>query len=145
MECCNTIRSENKNQRTSYLCHTKKTQLILKNRRLIFVGPEIYEKLIKGYTEKQWGRNCTELPPFIIKRLPVRFIYDNNYFDIFQGVPIGGYTKMIKRMLEGIEIRLSTDYFDDKTYYDSLLKIVYRSYAFYDYIFGVLEITFIKV
>lgn len=85
----------------------------LEEQALSLVGTDIYEKLIKGYTEKQWGRDCKELPAFIIKRLPCRFIYDNNYFnDRYQGIPIGGYTKMVEKMLEGIEVRLNTDYFD---------------------------------
>ena len=83
----------------------------LEEQALSLVGSDVYEKLIKGYTEKQWGRDCKELPPFIIKRLPLRFVYDNNYFDdCYQGIPIGGYTKMIARMLEGTEVLLSTEY-----------------------------------
>lgn len=121
----------------------KENPLNLEEQAINLVGPEIYEKLIKGYTEKQWGRSCTELPPFIIKRLPVRFTYDNNYFnDIYQGIPIGGYTKMIENMLEGIEIRLNTDYFAQKELCDSLAeKIVYTGPIdqFYDYNYGVLE------
>ncbi len=85
----------------------------LEEQALSFVGRDVYEKLIKGYTEKQWGRDCKELPAFIIKRLPLRFIYDNNYFnDRYQGIPIGGYTAIIEKMLEGIEVRTGTDYFD---------------------------------
>ena len=85
----------------------------VQNRPLSLAGKDVYEKLIKGYTEKQWGRPCTELPAFIIKRLPFRFIYDNNYFnDRYQGIPIGGYTQIVEKMLEGIEVRLETDYFD---------------------------------
>lgn len=85
----------------------------LEEQAISLVGKTIYEKLVKGYTEKQWGRKCTELPSFIIKRLPVRFIYDNNYFnDRYQGIPIGGYTAIIEKMLEGIEVRTGTDYFD---------------------------------
>ena len=87
----------------------------LEEQALSLVGPDVYEKLIKGYTEKQWGRKCTELPSFIIKRLPLRFTYDNNYFtDRFQGIPIGGYTKMFERLLDGIEVRLDTDHSDLK-------------------------------
>ncbi|MDR1001306.1 MAG: UDP-galactopyranose mutase, partial [Clostridiales bacterium] len=83
----------------------------LEEQALFLVGRDIYEKLIKGYTEKQWGRACRELPVFIIKRLPLRFTFDNNYFnDRYQGIPIGGYTKMIEKMLEGIEVRLNTEY-----------------------------------
>lgn len=85
----------------------------LEEQALSLVGRDVYEKLIKGYTEKQWGRDCKELPAFIIKRLPLRFIYDNNYFnDRYQGIPIGGYTAIIEKMLEGIEVRTGTDYFD---------------------------------
>ncbi len=83
----------------------------LEEQALSLVGTDVYTKLVKGYTEKQWGRSCTELPAFIIRRLPVRFIYDNNYFsDPYQGIPIGGYTAMVEKMLEGIEVRLNTDY-----------------------------------
>ena len=85
----------------------------LEEQALRLVGRDVYEKLVKGYTEKQWGRDCRELPAFIIRRLPCRFTYDNNYFnDRWQGIPIGGYTKMVERMLEGVEVRLDTDYFD---------------------------------
>lgn len=85
----------------------------LEEQALSLVGRDVYEKLIKGYTEKQWGRDCRELPAFIIKRLPLRFVYDNNYFnDRYQGIPIGGYTAIIEKMLEGIEVRTDTDYFD---------------------------------
>lgn len=85
----------------------------LEEQALSLAGTDVYEKLIKGYTEKQWGRPCTELPSFIIKRLPFRFIYDNNYFnDRYQGIPIGGYTKIVEKMLEGIEVKLNTDYFE---------------------------------
>ena len=85
----------------------------LEEQALSLVGKDVYEKLIKGYTEKQWGRDCKELPSFIIKRLPLRFVYDNNYFnDRYQGIPIGGYTKIVEKMLEGIEVRTGTDYFD---------------------------------
>ena len=84
----------------------------LEEQALSLVGTDVYEKLVKGYTEKQWGRPCTELPAFIIKRLPLRFIYDNNYFnDRYQGIPMGGYTKIVEKMLEGVEVRLQTDYF----------------------------------
>lgn len=85
----------------------------LEEQALSLVGRDVYEKLIKGYTEKQWGRDCRELPAFIIKRLPLRFVYDNNYFnDRYQGIPIGGYTAIIEKMLEGIDVRTGTDYFD---------------------------------
>ena len=86
----------------------------LEEQAISLVGKDIYEKLVKGYTEKQWGRDCTDLPSFIIKRLPVRFTFDNNYFnDSYQGIPIGGYTKIIEKMLDGIEVELNTDFFDD--------------------------------
>ena len=93
---------------------------------LTLVGKDIYEKLIKGYTEKQWGRDCKDLPAFIIKRLPVRLTFDNNYFNaLYQGIPVGGYTKMVANMLDGIEVRLDTDYFENKTKLDALAdKIV---------------------
>lgn len=99
----------------------------LEEQAISLVGRSIYEKLIKGYTEKQWGRDCKDLPSFIIKRLPVRLIYDNNYFnDAYQGIPIGGYTKLVENMLEGIEVKLNTNYFDNKEYFDSIAeKIVY--------------------
>lgn len=99
----------------------------LEEQAISLVGRDIYEKLIKGYTEKQWGRPCTELPAFIIRRLPVRFTFDNNYFNaLYQGIPEGGYTKMVEKMLEGIEVRLSEDYLLNKSYWDCLAdKIVY--------------------
>lgn len=104
-----------------------KTPSNLEEQAISLVGRTIYEKLVKGYTEKQWNRPCTELPAFIIKRLPVRLTYDNNYFnDRYQGVPIGGYTKLVERMLEGIEIKLETNYFDDIDAYKALAeRIVY--------------------
>ena len=99
----------------------------LEEQAISLVGRTIYEKLIKGYTEKQWGRSCTELPSFIIKRLPVRLIYDNNYFnDRYQGIPIGGYTKLVEKMLEGIEVKLNTNFFDNIEEYKEIAdKIVY--------------------
>lgn len=99
----------------------------LEEQAISLVGRSIYEKLIKGYTEKQWNRKCKDLPAFIIKRLPVRFTYDNNYFnDKYQGIPIGGYTKLVSSMLEEIEVKLNTDYFDNPDYYKSLAnKVVY--------------------
>ena len=97
----------------------------LEEQAISLVGRTIYEKLVKEYTEKQWNRDCKELPAFIIKRLPVRLTYDNNYFnDRYQGIPIGGYTKLVEKMLDGIEIRLNTDYLSDKKYFDSLAKKV---------------------
>ena len=107
------------------------------------VGKDIYEKLIKGYTEKQWGRSCVSLPPSIIKRLPVRFTWDSNYFnDKYTGMPIGGYTQIFEKMLEGIDIKLDTDYFKDKDYYDSIAeKVIYTGPIdkFYNYEFGELQ------
>lgn len=115
----------------------------LEEQAISLVGRTIYEKLIKGYTEKQWNRSCKNLPAFIIKRLPVRFVYDNNYFnDKYQGVPIGGYTKLVSKMLDGIEVRLNTNYFDQKEYFDSIAnKIVYTGALdeFYNYSLGKLE------
>lgn len=115
----------------------------LEEQALLLIGKDIYEKLIKGYTEKQWGRKCTELPSFIIRRLPVRFIYDNNYFnDRYQGIPIGGYNKLIEGLLEGIEVRTNTDFFKDRKYWESIAsKIVFTGKIdeYYDYQFGKLE------
>ena len=115
----------------------------LEEQALSLVGKDVYEKLIKGYTEKQWGRDCKDLPSFIIKRLPLRFIYDNNYFnDRYQGIPIGGYTKIVEKMLDGIEVRLNTNYHDNREEFDAMAdKIVYTGMIdqFYDYKLGVLE------
>lgn len=115
----------------------------LEEQALSLVGRDIYEKLIKGYTEKQWGRPCTELPAFIIKRLPLRFTYDNNYFnDRYQGIPIGGYTPIIEKMLSGIEVRLNTDYFDFiKSDRNCAKKTVYTGMidAFFGFKLGYLE------
>lgn len=115
----------------------------LEEQALSLVGTDVYEKLIKGYTEKQWGRECRELPAFIIKRLPLRFIYDNNYFnDRYQGIPIGGYTKIIEKMLEGIEVRLNTDYLANKGELNEATdKIIYTGMIdqYFDYKLGVLE------
>lgn len=115
----------------------------LEEQALSLVGKDVYEKLIKGYTEKQWGRDCKDLPAFIIKRLPLRFIYDNNYFnDRYQGIPIGGYTAIIEKMLEGSDVMLETDYFDFiKENSDIAEKIVYTGEIdkFFDYKFGPLE------
>lgn len=107
------------------------------------VGRDIYEKLIKGYTEKQWGRKCTELPAFIIKRLPVRFTFDNNYFsDAYQGIPIGGYNKLIEALLNGIETKTSVDFFENRDEWENIAeKIVFTGKIdeFYGYKFGKLE------
>lgn len=115
----------------------------LEEQAISLIGKDIYETLIKGYTEKQWGRKCTELPAFIIKRLPVRFVFDNNYFnDKYQGIPIGGYNKLINGLLEGIEVRTSTDFFADKRHWEEMAdKIVFTGKIdeFYDYQFGKLE------
>lgn len=115
----------------------------LEEQALSLAGKDVYEKLIKGYTEKQWGRPCTELPAFIIKRLPFRFVYDNNYFNArYQGIPIGGYTKLIEKMLDGIEVKTNTDYFDfikenpniaEKTLFTGMID------EFFDYKLGALE------
>lgn len=115
----------------------------LEEQAISLVGKTIYEKLVKGYTEKQWGKRATELPSFIIKRLPVRFIYDNNYFnDIYQGIPIGGYTQIIEKMLDGIEVRLSCDYFENKEELENIAeKIIFTGPIdkYYGYKFGELE------
>lgn len=115
----------------------------LEEQAINLVGMDIYEKLIRGYTEKQWGRPCNELPAFIIRRLPVRFTYDNNYFnDIYQGIPIGGYTAMVERMLEGIEVKLNTDYLRDKDKWNAIAdNVVYTGPidAYFEYKLGNLE------
>lgn len=115
----------------------------LEEQAISLVGRDIYEKLVKGYTEKQWGRSCSELPAFIIRRLPVRFTYDNNYFNArFQGIPIGGYTKMVANMLSGIEVLLGEDYLTKKSEYDALAdKIVYTGAidAYFSFSLGALE------
>ena len=120
----------------------------LEEQALSLVGKDVYEKLIKGYTQKQWGRPCTELPAFIIKRLPLRFIYDNNYFnDRYQGIPIGGYTQIVEKMLENCDVLLSTDYFEFiKNNKDIAKKIVYTGEIdkFYNYKFGPLEWRTVK-
>jgi len=120
----------------------------LEEQAISLVGTDIYYKLIKGYTEKQWGRDAKDLPAFIIKRLPVRFTYDNNYFnDKYQGIPIGGYNKLTEGLLEGIEVRTNVDYFEDKAYWDSLAnKLVFTGKIdqYYDYQFGQLEYRSLK-
>ena len=113
----------------------------LEEQAINLVGPTIYEKLIKGYTAKQWGKKCDELPAFIIKRLPVRFTFDNNYFnDIYQGIPIGGYTKMVEKMLEGIEVKLNYDYKNHKKDIEAK-NIIYTGPIdeYFDYCYGPLE------
>lgn len=115
----------------------------LEEQAISLVGRDIYEKLVKGYTEKQWGRDCKELPAFIIKRLPVRLTFDNNYFNaLYQGIPIGGYTKMVENLLDGIEVRLNTDYLEHKTELDALAdKVVYTGPidAYFGFKLGTLE------
>ena len=120
----------------------------LEEQALVLIGRDIYETLIKGYTEKQWGRKCVDLPAFIIKRLPVRFVYDNNYFnDSYQGIPIGGYNLLIDGLLSGIETRVNADFFSDRNYWSQLAdKIVFtgRIDEFYDYRFGKLNFRTVR-
>lgn len=115
----------------------------LEEQAISLVGKDIYEKLIKGYTQKQWGRECKDLPSFIIKRLPVRLTFDNNYFNaLYQGIPVGGYTKMIENMLEGIDVKLNADYLENRAEYDAMAdKVVFTGPidAFFDYKLGYLE------
>ena len=115
----------------------------LEEQALSLVGRDIYEKLIKGYTEKQWGRKCTELPAFIIKRLPVRLVFDNNYFnDKYQGIPVGGYTQIVEKMLDDVEVRLGVDFFKERgALTENAKKIVFTGMIdeYYDYRFGELE------
>lgn len=120
----------------------------LEEQAISLVGKDIYEKLVKGYTEKQWGKAATELPAFIIRRLPVRFVYDNNYFnDTYQGIPEGGYTAMVERLLEGIEVRLQVDFLKHRQQYETMAeKIVYTGMIdeFYNYCYGELEYRSLK-
>lgn len=120
----------------------------LEEQAISLVGRDIYEKLVKGYTEKQWGRDCKELPAFIIKRLPVRLTYDNNYFNaLYQGIPIGGYTAMVERMLDGIEVRLNSDYLEDKAGYNELAQtVIYTGAidAYFGFSLGYLEYRSIR-
>ena len=115
----------------------------LEEQAISLIGKDIYEKLVKGYTEKQWGRKCDELPSFIIKRLPVRFTFDNNYFnDLYQGIPIGGYTQIVEKMLDGIEVKLNTDFFEDKEkWLNAADKVIFTGMIdqYYDYCYGELE------
>ena len=115
----------------------------LEEQAQLMIGNDIYEILIKGYTEKQWGRKCSELPAFIIKRLPVRFVHDNNYFnDRFQGIPIGGFNKLINGMLDGVEVKLNTDFIDDRQHWEEIAdKVLFTGKLdeYYDYRFGKLE------
>ncbi|HIU36190.1 MAG TPA: UDP-galactopyranose mutase [Candidatus Fimenecus excrementigallinarum] len=114
----------------------------LEEQAIKLVGREVYTKLVKGYTEKQWGRDCASLPAFIIRRLPVRYTYDNNYFnDPYQGIPVGGYTALVEKLLEGCEVRLHTDFFDDRAGFSALAdKVLYTGMidAYYDYVYGAL-------
>ena len=120
----------------------------LEDQAVSLVGRDIFEKLVKGYTEKQWGRDCKDLPAFIIRRLPVRFTFDNNYFNaLYQGIPMGGYTAMVKRMLEGIEVRLNEDYFKDRAAWNALAdKVVFTGPidAYFDFRLGALEYRSIR-
>ena len=120
----------------------------LEEQAISLVGRDIYEKLVKGYTEKQWGRDCKDLPAFIIKRLPVRLTFDNNYFNaLYQGIPIGGYTKMVANMLKGIEVKLNVDYLEHKTELDAMAeKIIYTGPidAYFAYSLGHLEYRSVK-
>ena len=115
----------------------------LEEQAQLLIGKDIYEKLVKGYTEKQWGRDCKELPAFIIKRLPVRLTFDNNYFNaLYQGIPVGGYTKMVENMLDGIEVRLNVDFLKEREKYEALAdRIIYTGAidAYFDYALGNLE------
>ena len=115
----------------------------LEEQAISLIGRDVYEKLVKGYTEKQWGRPCDQLPAFIIKRLPVRLTFDNNYFNaLYQGIPVGGYTKMVENMLQGIEVRLSTDYLDNREELDALAeRVIYTGPidAYFNYSLGSLE------
>lgn len=120
----------------------------LEEQAIRLVGKDIYEKLVKGYTEKQWGRDCKDLPAFIIKRLPVRYTYDNNYFnDLYQGIPIGGYNAVIEQLFKGCDIETETDYLENKERYDNLAeKIIYTGTidGYYRYCFGKLEYRSLK-
>jgi UDP-galactopyranose mutase len=120
----------------------------LEEQALTLVGVDIYKKLVKGYTEKQWGRQCSDLPPSIIKRIPLRFTYNNNYFnDKYQGIPIGGYTKIIEQLLDGVEVELEIDYLKNRDFYDSTAsKVLYTGMIdeFYEYKFGYLEYRSLK-
>jgi UDP-galactopyranose mutase len=120
----------------------------LEEQALTLIGRDIYERLIKGYTEKQWGRKCTDLPAFIIKRLPVRLVFDNNYFnDTYQGIPIGGYNQLINALLDGVETKTSVDFFDDRAHWEGVAsKIVFTGELdrFYDYKLGHLDFRTVR-
>ena len=142
-EALNKLEQEQTKVRKTFLERGLSEAQNLEEQALLLVGYDIYEKLIKGYTEKQWGRKCCELPAFIIKRLPVRFTFDNNYFnDKYQGIPIGGYTAMIERMLDGCEVKTGIDYIKHKEEIDSLAEnIIYTGEIdrYFDYKFGHLQ------
>jgi UDP-galactopyranose mutase len=142
-EALRIIESQRENVRRELALNGKQTATNLEEQARLLVGDDIYQKLIKGYTEKQWGRQCIELPEFIIRRLPLRFVYDNNYFaDRYQGIPIGGYNKLIEALLQNVEIKLSTDYFTDRAHWDSEAKqIVYTGSIdqYFNFEFGCLE------
>ena len=140
--CCDPCRSQGQDRRAEGRCGHYRPQN-LEEQAISLVGTDIYEKLIKGYTGKQWGRPCTELPAFIIKRLPVRFTYDDNYFNaLYQGIPNGGYTAMVEKMLADTEVRLNVDYLADKAALDALAeKVVYTGPvdAYFGYRLGALQ------
>ena len=140
--------AKNKIKEEKKKCHVENPQN-LEEQAINLVGTTIYEKLIKGYTAKQWGRDCKDLPAFIIKRLPVRFTFDNNYFnDRYQGIPMGGYTQIIEKMLKGVEVRLNEDFFNKKEEYLGLAeKIIYTGTidSFFDYAFGQLEYRTVRL
>ena len=121
----------------------------LEEQAISLVGRDIFEKLIRGYTEKQWGRDCKDLPAFIIKRLPVRLTFDNNYFNaLYQGIPVVGYTKMVANMLDGVEVRLGEDYLEKKAEYDALAeKVIYTGPidAYFDYRWDILEYRSVRL
>lgn len=131
-------------QRTAFVTELRRQGIAeprnLEEQAISLIGYDIYELLIKGYTEKQWGRPCSQLPAFIIKRLPVRFVYDNNYFnDAYQGIPIGGYNRLIEGLLDGVEVKTDTDFFENRAYWESVTdKIVFTGKIdeYYDYRFG---------
>ena len=130
-------------QKNAFVGKGGRTPRNLEEQAIALVGKDIYEKLVKVYTDKQWGRECRDLPAFIIKRLPVRFVYDNNYFnDKYQGIPIGGYNKLVNKLLDGVEVKTETDFFENREFWESVArKIVFtgRIDEFYDYKFGKLE------
>lgn len=142
-EAIDKINSQRKEMLEKISLSETKEPANLEEQAISLIGVDLYEKLIKGYTEKQWGRKCTELPSFIIKRLPVRFVFDNNYFsDKYQGIPIGGYNKLIEGLLKDVEVITGTDFFEKREYWEQIAeKIVFTGKIdeFYDYKFGKLE------